>query len=192
MAFDIKSVPGLSELHLALQDLPAKIEGNVMQGALRAGQKVFMEAVKNRMPPDDTGLLRRSVRIRTLGKSKKFGYIRTQVVVGNKQAWYARFLEFGTASYYTGTGKSVKSPYIIRAKNPDGSELSRGQKRRALSINGRFYGAITHPGIKPRPFMRPSFDDPTNQNDAIKSTADYVRGRLPREIKKMARLRAMA
>lgn len=190
MAFNLQSVPGLSDLHAALQDLPAALEGNVMAGALKAGQRPFQTAVYQRMPNDDTGALRRSVKIRVHGKSKKFGYIRAQLVVGSRDAWYGRFIEYGTANYYTGTGKTVGHPYIIRAKTPDGKEYSKGAKRRMLAFGGKFVASITHPGVKPRPFMRPSFDDFTTQTDAIQATADYIRGRLPQEVRKLARLKA--
>jgi HK97 gp10 family phage protein len=192
MAFNLQSVPGLSDLHNALQELPAKIEANVMAAALKEGQKSFLAAVYQRMPNDDTGALRRSVKVRVHGKSKKFGYVRAQLVVGNKQAWYGKFIEYGTASYYTGKGQSTRKPYIIRAKTPDGKEYSKGQKQRMLAFGGRFFAGVTHPGVKPRPFMRPAFDNPTTQNDAIQHAADYIRGRLPREVKKLARLRARA
>ena len=41
---------------------------------------------------------------------------------------------------------------------------------------------ITHPGITPRPFMRPAFDATYQQS--INSMAEYIRTRLPKEIKK--------
>ena len=40
-------ITGLKELYDLLQDLPTKVEKNVMRGALRRGQNVFKDAAKS-------------------------------------------------------------------------------------------------------------------------------------------------
>lgn len=166
-------IEGMAELHKLLQGLPAKVEGNVMRGALRAGQKVFMEAAKAAVPVDK-GALRDSIKISFRARSQKHGVVRMHLQAGGKTAWYAHIIEYGTASYYTGKGRTVGKPYTIKPKE--------GSKVGALFFGGVMREAVQHPGIKPRPFMRPAVDGYSQQ--AIDATANYIRTRLPKELKK--------
>jgi HK97 gp10 family phage protein len=174
-------IDGLSDLYKLMQELPAKIEGNVVRGALRAGQTVVMNAIIAKTPKD-SGDLQNSIRIRFRSKSQKFGYVRMQVVVGNKKAWYSHLIEYGTASFYRGKGKTVGKPYIIRAKDSKGKQLSVGLKRRALKIGATMVDQVTHPGIRPKPFVRPAFDE--SQGAALNAVVQYMRTRIPKEFKK--------
>jgi len=168
-------IKGLAELDKLLKDLPAKIEGNVMRGALRAGQKTMGDAAKANLQRNGsvkTGALQKSVRIRFQRKSEKFGWIRSYLIAGNKEAWYAHLIEYGTGSFYAGNGsKSKKAPYDIKPKN-----------KKSLFFAGLARQVVTHPGIQPKPFMRPAFDASNQQS--IEAIANYIRIRLPKEIKK--------
>lgn len=196
------AVYGLAELKKALEGLPAKIEGNVMRGALRAGAAVFRDAAK-RGAPEDSGALRKSIRIVSRRQKRGTGWINIDIKAGdNRGVWYAHLIEFGTASFYTGTGQSIRKPYIIRGTLGEGQagygnkkrgrgrfsevgdEATATQKRNALRFGDTFVGQVTHPGIKPTPFMRQTFDSSANQMAAIEATAAYIRRRLPKEITK--------
>jgi len=171
------NVLGLKELDELLKTLPVKIESNVVRGAMRAGQTVIASTVKKTLVANDnirTGALLKSVRIRFVRKSeKKYGWVRANLIAGNKEAWYAHLIEFGTGSYYTGTGsKSKKQPYEIRPKN-----------KKSLFFAGVMREVIVHPGIKPQSFMRSAFDSSSDR--AIHAFADYIRTRLPKEINKL-------
>lgn len=163
-------IEGLADLHKALQDLPGKIEGNIMRGALRAGQKVFQQAAQQAVPVEH-GDLRKSIKIKFKGKSQKYGWVRMHLQAGDKTAWYAHLIEFGTASYYTGKGRTVGKPYKIKPK-----------KAKGLFFGGIQRAEVIHPGIHPKPFMRPALD--ANQSRALEATAEYIRRRLPLELKK--------
>ena len=168
------TVSGLKELDDLLKQLPVKIERNVMRGAMRAGQKVIADAAKNNLRQNgsvDTGELERSVRIRFKRKSEKFGWIRAFVMAGNKQAYYSHMVEFGTASYYSGKGRTVGKPYEITPKVAG-----------SLFLGGVLRESVTHPGIKPKPFMRPAIDN--NSDAAIKAVVEYMQKRIPKEITK--------
>jgi len=170
-------VQGLKELDELLKTLPANIEGNVIRGALRAGQKVIASTAKKTLAANGnirTGALQKSIRIRFVRKSeKKHGWVRANLIAGNKEAWYAHLIEFGTGSYYSGTGsRSKRQPYEIRPKN-----------KKSLFFAGVMREVIVHPGIKPQSFMRSAFD--ANSDRAILAFADYIRARLPKEIKKL-------
>ncbi|NDC04095.1 MAG: HK97 gp10 family phage protein [Betaproteobacteria bacterium] len=58
------AVSGLAELKKALDQLPAKVEANIMRGAMRAGSKVMAEKAKEQVPVD-SGDLRNSIRVTT-------------------------------------------------------------------------------------------------------------------------------
>jgi HK97 gp10 family phage protein len=163
-------VHGLAELQKVLDGLPAKIEGKLMRGALRAGQKVMLDKARQEAPVDDSDL-KKSLRISFRRRSQKFGWVRMHLVAGDKKAWYAHLIEFGTASYYTGTGRTVGRPYEIKPKT-----------KKSLFFGGVARDKVTHPGIKPNSFMRRTFD--TTQKQSLQTMADYLRRRLPIEVAK--------
>jgi HK97 gp10 family phage protein len=168
-------VQGLKELHTMLQQLPVRIEKNIMRGAIRAGANVYRDAARQAAPVDD-GTLKRS--IKTGSTNVKKG--RVVVNVGT-DLYYARMLEFGTASYYTGTGRSVGKPYKIPKASKSGKITKRLKK--AIKFNGVIVNNVTHPGIKPQPFMRRAFDGASDQ--AVATFAQYVSTRLAAEIRKI-------
>ena len=167
-------IKGLAELDKLLKELPVKIERNVIRGALRAGQKNMLDAAKDKLKQNGsikTGELERSLRIRFKRKSERWGWVRSYLIAGNKTAWYSHLVEYGTASFYAGTGTSKRQPYEIKPKN-----------RKSLFFAGIARKLITHPGARPKPFMRPAWD--TTNQQSIDSIAEYIRIRLPKEIKK--------
>lgn len=161
-------VEGLADLQKMLDELPAKIEANVVRGGLRAGAKVVMEEAQRLCPvatPNmenirlyggHAGALRNSIRIS--GKRVK-GKVIFRVVAGNATAYYARMVEFGTARHW------------IKPAN-----------RKSLFLAGLFKEAIDHPGAQKKPFMRPAIDN--KANEAIDAMADYIRERIPKELSK--------
>ena len=175
MASSNVSISGLKELDAILKTLPVKIEKNVMRGAIRAGLNQIKNEAKSELTSGGhvkTGDLQRSVRISYARKSERFGWIRGQVKAGDKKAWYARLIEFGTGSFYSGKGtESKRAPYEI---NP--------MKRKSLLFAGVMKERVMHPGIRPAPFMRRAFD--TKSDAAIKAFADYMTKRIPKESKK--------
>lgn len=164
-------VLGLAELKKTFLALPAKVEGNVMRGALRSGANVFKAEAKRRVAVDD-GDLNASIRVSFDRRSQRFGVVRARIVAGGKKAFHAHFVEYGTATYYTGKGRSKGKPYAIKPKEDGG----------ALFFGGVFAQQVTHPGMRPQPFMRPAVDSGTAP--AIDAVVRYIRTRLPKEIKK--------
>ena len=146
------NIKGLAELQAALYQLPAKIEANIMRGALRAGAKVIQkEAQSTAAFIDRSGALRDSIRVTTKLRS---GTATAAVVAGpskkDKRPFYGRFIEFGT------------KPHVIKAKNG-----------RALAIG---FASVHHPGIRPHPFMRPALD--VAGVPAVEAVREYIRQRL--------------
>ncbi len=186
-------VQGLAELDALLKTLPARVEANILRGA-GAGQKVVADRAKAEVSANsmDTGALRKSIRVRVDRRAQKRGYVRADVVAGDATAWYAHLIEFGTGSYYEGTGRSVRKPYVIKARDADGKRYGNRELRRsnkgsnesALYFQGKMYSKVIHPGIVPEPYMREAatlLDGPL-----LEAFAQYVRTRLPKELAKAA------
>lgn len=122
------TVKGLADLQKFLDQLPAKLEANIMRSALAAGARVIAREAKQNVPVAH-GDLRASIRV---SSRLKGGKATASVKAGSKKAWYWRFVEFGTASH--------------------------GVKKGASRRRGKYQDGKLHPGANPRPFMRPAFD----------------------------------
>lgn len=146
--FNYRQTRGLAELHKALQQLPVEIERKLLQGALRAGLKEMQAAAKANVPVK-SGALRDSIKVRVRNKKDRWR-LKGSVVAGNKTAYYAHMVEFGTAAH------------LIKPKN-----------RKSLFFAGVMRELVEHPGAAPKPFMRPAFDAAAAA--AINAFADKVR-----------------
>ena len=147
-------VSGLAELQAFLDQLPAKMEANVMRGALRAGIKPIKEIAVANCPtgePSETnkrkyklysGALRDSIRIS--GRiDKRKGNVIARLVAGGKtktgaDVFYANMVEFGTKPHVIGDG--------------------------------------VDPGVIPKPFMRPALD--SEASAAVVAVGEYIKKRL--------------
>ena len=156
-------VKGLDELQAFLDQLPAKVEANIMRAALRAGAKPILAAAKAAVPIGEpsrkgaevykhyTGALRDSIRVSSRIDNRD-GKVTASIKAGGKvrktstDVFYAHMVEFGTRPH-------------------------------SLSKNGR--GEISHPGVSPRPFMRPALD--ANASAAIVGAGEYIKKRLARK-----------
>lgn len=152
MAETTVEIAGLSDLNALLQTLPGKLEQNILRGALRAGQRVIQKDAQGRVPVL-TGDLRKSIRVSVRARA---GKVTATVKAGNKKAWYAHLVEFGTAAH-----------------------MEKPVKDKAMNVGGNPREVVHHPGAQPKPFMRPAFDG--KGMDAITAVADYIKGRLEKE-----------
>ena len=152
-------VTGMAGLQALLDELPARIEGNVVRGGLRAAAKVVEAEAKRLCPVGKTGDLRDSIRV---SLRSKHGHISATVKAGNAKAYYAHMVEFGTARHW------------IKPKN-----------RKSLFVAGLLREAVDHPGAKKEPFMRPAIDG--KANEAIEAMAAYLRDRIPKEVDRAGR-----
>jgi len=146
---DDQAIIGGRELDAFLQQLPAKIEKNIMRAALRAGANEFKKAAQHGVPVDD-GALKRSIRVTT--RTKK-GTVYASLKAGGKKAPHWHWVEFGTTAH-----KIKASP------------------EHALSFGGTTVREVDHPGARPQPFMRPAFDSAAAA--AIAAAIAKIRERL--------------
>ena len=167
-----QNITGGAQLQEFLNTLPAKLEKNIMRSALGAGARAMAKEIRDRAPVGSpssegflfyggyAGALRDSVRVYT--KVAKDGRIIAGIRVGGKNkktgadVFYAHIVEFGSR------------PHIIKAR-----------KGGALFIGGNLIGEVMHPGTRPQPFVRPTFD--AFAGEAIKAVAAQVRKRLTKE-----------
>ena len=175
---DDQTIIGGRELNDFLQQLPVKVERNIMRGALRAGANVYKRLVQARVPVVH-GVLRKSVRVST--RSKR-GTVTASVKIGGSMAYYAHMVEFGTKPHLIKVQESERSiNYRLTRKRGRLTYASmRTVNRNVLQIGNRFVGpTVKHPGAQPQQFARPSFDE--GVNPVLEEVKNYIRGRLTKE-----------
>lgn len=125
---DFAHIKGMPELERFLDQLPSKLQRNVMRGALRAGAAVILPVVQANIH-NVSGHLGKSFKTgsRVVG-DKVIGRLYTRDPV-------AHLVEYGT------------KPHEITAKN-----------RKGLSVGGLFFQSVHHPGAKATGFMRNAAD----------------------------------
>jgi HK97 gp10 family phage protein len=179
------TILGLTELHRALQDLPAKIERNVLRGGLRAGAKIIADQAKS-LAPVKSGALRNSIRV-SMRSSSRTGMVRARIRAGDKVAYYAHMVEYGTAQHWIRATERPMRNTRRGARMISINTLNKMAKRGSLVIGGVFVGdEVVHPGAQRRPFLRPAFD--AKAQASIEEMARYIRERLPKEIAKQGRM----
>jgi len=150
---DLIHVKGLSDLGKALATLTAKLEKNIMRGALRAGGNVMRDDARTNAARA-TGALAKGIKTSTNAKG---GKVYAKVRTTGKHSYIAHFVEFGT------------EPHRINARNGG-----------TIYIEGRPIGPfVDHFGARAMPFMRPALDGQASA--AVTETAAYIRKRLTAE-----------
>ena len=167
------AIKGLDALNAYLQRVPALVEANIKRGALREAGNVIAEQARQNVSQIGTqvssrnqaeyggyaGLLRDSIRVKTFIPPD--GESRAVVKAGGKAksggiAYYAWWIEHGTAAH------------VIKSKTG-----------KPLVFAGMFAQSVKHPGIAPRPFMRPALDQA--QAAAVAAFVTYAQTRLRNE-----------
>ena len=171
-------VKGLADLQKFLDQLPAKMEANIMRSALRAGTKV----IKNKATlniDSKTGGLAKGLRISTRIRD---GIVKSVLAARGPDGYKAMWVEYGTKPHLISVQEDEKKiNYRLSAKR--GYKVLESMttvNRRSLQIGGNFVGpVIKHPGASPHPFLRPALD--SGANEAIIATAEYIKMRLAKK-----------
>lgn len=121
-------VKGFAELETFLRQLPAKVERNVLRGALRAAAKIIQARAKANVRKRSRAT-EKSIKV---GSRSQGGQVTAYVRVKD---FKANWLEYGTR------------PHQIKPKNG-----------KALAIAGKVVEHVNHPGARPYPFLRPALD----------------------------------
>lgn len=146
---DSEHVKGLSDLQKFLDQLPAKLEANIMRGALRAGMNV-VKPVAQAAVHSVSGELAAGLKV---GTRRRGGTVIANLKATGPHRSIAHLVEFGTHAHF------------IVAR--DGGWMSFG---------GIFAKSVAHPGARPKPFMRPALD--SQASAATVATGEYIKKRL--------------
>lgn len=161
-------VTGVGDVQRFLDQLPAKLEKNILRGALRAGAKVPLAEAREAVPVGPTsgenarlygghrGALKESLRIST---SARGGTITARVVAGGKNrksgadVFYAHMVEGGT------------KPHEIKPR-----------RHKSLFFSGLAREVVQHPGAKKQPFLAPALAN--HLRATLDAVGAYIRQRL--------------
>lgn len=146
---DQRHVTGLDELQKFLDQLPAKLEANVMRGALRAGMNVVKPVAQANIH-SVSGELAKGL---TVSTRRRGGTVWAYLKTKGKHGMVGRWLEFGTVAHEIMT-----------------------RRAKALLFGGIYRKDVHHPGNKPKPFMRPALD--SQATAAVVATGNYIKERL--------------
>lgn len=184
MSTSFVHVKGFNELQKFLDELPAKMEANIMRAAMRAGANVIREAAKANLASNNsikTKSLYDNLSVST--RIMKTGQVVARVSAHSDPTNLAMWVEYGTAAHYikvpdearptrkkrNGTVKMVSMKYMNKMVN-----------RGSLVIGGNFVGAsVHHPGAKPKPYMRPAFDNYADK--ALLAVGEAIKKRLNKQ-----------
>lgn len=144
------AVKGLVELQRFLDQLPEKLQRNVMRGALRAGMNVVKPAAQANIR-SVSGELAKGLKIGTRSQGTT---VIARLRATGPHAFVGHMLEF------TGAAPHEILPAVAGS----------------LVLGGFFYEAVQHPGFTPRPFMRPALDGEAQR--AVVAAAEYIKTRL--------------
>jgi HK97 gp10 family phage protein len=142
-------IKGLDALNAVLQQVPVKIERNVMRGALRAGMNQVKPVAQANIH-SVSGELARGLKVGTRARG---GAVTANLKATGPHRFIAHLLEFGVRAH------------AILAKG-----------KGWLSFLGLFAKKVEHPGFAPKPFMRPALD--TQARAAVVAAAEYTKTRL--------------
>jgi HK97 gp10 family phage protein len=146
---DLTHVKGLAKLNDFLQQVPVKMETNVLRGAMRAGANVIAPVARANASVE-SGELRDGIKVSV---SSRNGRVTGKVKLTGKHAFLGRWLEYGVAAHLITAAKGFW-----------------------LFFGGMFAKSVQHPGFQPKPFMRPALD--SQAQAAVVAAAEYMKKRL--------------
>lgn len=125
---DFANIKGMSQLEQLLDTLPAKLQRNIMRGALRAGAAVMLPVARGHV---------HNVSGRLSASLKTGSRVQGDQVIGRlyTRDRTAHLVEYGT------------HPHDETARH-----------RKGLSVGGLFFQSVHHPGAAQKSFMRVTAD----------------------------------
>lgn len=165
-------IKGGPELHAFLQQLPVRMERNVMRGALRAGARVIQQQAKANVPAK-SGKLRRAIKVDTVTGD---GLVKARVKLRGPHSFVGVFIEYGVRAHVIAPGDAkVGARSLNKKQRASQTDIKRANG--LLKIGDHWIrGAVLHPGIAATPFLRPAMD--TRAGDAVNAVGEYIAQRL--------------
>jgi len=168
---------GLAELDRYLSALPMNMQKNAVRQALTAAARPIRDDARMRAPKK-TGKLARSIKTGS-ARQNQDGTFSIAVRVTGRDAYIARFIEYGVRPHFIRAGDSGLSARKLTQSAAAGN-VTGDTATKALKIGNNFVsGEVFHPGHGARPFMRPALD--ARADDAVRAFAgkirDYIEGK---------------
>lgn len=166
-------VTGLADLQKFLDTLPAKIEANVMRGALLAGMNVIKPVAASNVH-SISGELAEGL---TVSTNSRGGTVKAILRAKGIHGYIAMWVEFGTRAHLIKVQDSEK-PINTRRGVHFGQHVSMTTiNRNVLKIGNTFVGpTVSHPGSGAKKFMRNALD--REAQNAVIAAAEYIKKRL--------------
>lgn len=154
-------VRGLKDLNRALKQLGRKGARNALRSGIRAGGRVLVKDARRRAP---YRTLKKAMTVK-VNRQKSPYEITAQVgpTAGKKakyDAWWAHIVEYGAEPHEIVTKKKTLS---------DGTTA--------------FGKRVMHPGLPPRPFLRPAFEQSKQQ--MVKAMGDKIWDSIKKQAAKL-------
>jgi HK97 gp10 family phage protein len=165
---------GTSQLTELLSKLPANIERNAVNAALRASARVVV-AEARRNAPRKSGKL--AMAIDSSSPTRIDGGIKISVRANTKKkhGFLAHMFEYGIARHIiTAQDADLRVGRGLGKRRVSIKTANKMLGRGSLTIAGHFVGpVVAHPGVSARPFLRPALD--TQQEEVIATFARALR-----------------
>jgi len=162
-------IKGASQMARVLRAMPKEIADKVALNALRAGAREIQRDAIQRLGEagDGKSVLVRKATKRDAGAAALGGKAKVVNVGINKDQWWLRFREFGTA------------PHPIKLRRRGAASLL------ADSETGQAFGTVVqHPGQSADPFFTPAFD--ANIGPALQAIGKSLGRGIERAAKRLA------
>lgn len=159
-------IEGLKELNKSLHRLGAKVANQITRAGIAAAAQAIRKEMRS-AAPKKTGKLRKSIRYRIRRDASRRGFSAKVGVTG--PGFYARFIEYGASSH------RVPSELVGRRRD-------RRKNDARVAFDGGVYSNVNHPGISPKPFLRPAFD--RSKRPALDAMKKRLWDRIRREAAK--------
>lgn len=162
-------VKGLDETLAVLSAFPANLQRNAITRGMRAAGNVVRDEARLRAPKD-TGKLAKAIKTGSPRKLEN-GVYSVRVRLDGEHSYLGIFHEYGVRPHYITSGEENLSPRkLTQRARRDGALADDG----SLVINGNHVrGAVLHPGVPARPFMRPALD--IKADEAVEALAEAVK-----------------
>jgi len=161
---------GGRELSEFLRAFPERLQKNAVRSGLRAGAKPIRDQARQNAPKK-SGRMAKSIKTGS-PRVDRDGVARITIRLRGDNAFIGLFIEYGVAAHVIKAGDSNRSRRLLdRQFQAEGasSDLATGK----LKIgNNLISGAVLHPGIQAKPFMRPAFE--ARAQDAINAFGSRI------------------
>lgn len=159
-------IRGVEETIAVLAALPEQMQKNALKRGMRAAAAVVRDEARFRAPRKTGGLAKRIKSGNARRETASTYSIRVRV-----DDFRGIFFEYGVAPHFITSGDSNVSARKL-TQSARNAENSAGDDS-VLVINGQFVsGAVFHPGIAAKPFLRPALD--IKADEAVRALAFVI------------------